>query len=476
MALLLVVMVGFAAVLVDLANARQIRRQAQSSADATALAAAQDLPQGPDVVATVKQYAADNYGTTAAEWVGCTDSEALAVEPDSANNNTCISIDPGFRRVRVQMPNRSAETYFGGVFGRDGIDVAAAAVAGTEFRNDDRIIPASVTVGQGTGNLCVENSGNDAACATRNAGNFGSLASPRLSFYLTSNHQDRLRINWAMSLDHDIDRNNGAFPTVCDGTVRSPCDDTNSLGPNTAEYLQVETGNNVPDVTDGLITGFTAPTDDEGNVFFCGRLSRPETTESNIFEADPGCSPGSGPTLDVLGTTINARHIYYWMTDEAKQTFYPEVWAVDTADGPAIGDPLYDLGDQRLECFTEQYRYDQATGAETVPDCTSLAIADFDGLYQDVSDTALWPIIEKGVAADARFGVIPVLGYWPSGSCCAAPLEGFWGQFLYRHYTNATSLRGIDAWIYDPALIETESGQPGIEFGFQVQGQSSLIE
>ena len=475
-ALTMLVLLGFAALVLDLGNAYQVRRSAQNTADASALAGAQDLPQGAGVVATVKEYAEQNLGVTTEDWVGCTDDSALAVLPDASNGNTCISIDNGYRRVRVQLPTRAVPTYFGSLFGHDTINTSAAATAEAVLTNADRIIPATITVAQGTGNLCIENSGNDRDCSDRSSGNFGSVSSPRINLYRVSGHQDALRINWALSLDHDIDASTG-WPQVCDGDEQTPCVTSNLTSPYIADHLRVETGNNVPDLTDGIIGQFTLDTPDAGSTTFCGRLARPDSTDENITDPHPGgsCTP-TGPTIEVAGRTIGGRHVYAWLTEEAKQTFYPEVWAVDQGVGPALTSTLYQTGDRRLECFLQQYRYDQATGTETIPDCSSLALGDWAGLLQNDTDTALWPIFVNGITADPRFGVIPVVAYWPGGNSQAAPVTGFWGSFIYRTYASSTQLKGLDGWVYDPALIETESGQPGIQFGFQLAPRIHLIE
>ena len=483
-ALVLIALLAMSALVVDIGNASQIRRQAQNTADAAALAGAQDLPDGAAAVASVKDYAAENLDIPTSAWGGCQDPDALAVVLDTPNNNQCISTTNAYSRLRVQLPNQEVDTYFGPVLGRDAINTSAAAVAGAVLTDDDRIIPAAVTVSDGTGHLCVENSGNNQDCASRNSGNFGSIAAPRLNFYLTASHQDRLRINWSMSLDHDIDFYNG-YPAVCDGAIATPCNLSNLNTPNTANHVRVETGNNVPDVTDGLITGFTATTTDEGNQAFCGRLARPQTTSDNIAQGipDEGCSPAS-PTLNVLNTTINGRHLYAYLTDEAKFLFYPEIYIAgeigftSSDTGWALTNSWYHAGDARLECFLDGYRYDQATGIETLPDCSQHAWypGDWDDLLQGPGDTAVWPIIDKEITADPRFGVIPVLGYWPNGNSQAAPIAGFWGLFLYDHHTTSTSLQAMDGWVYDPALIETPSGQPGIQFGFQVDPIIKLVE
>ena len=95
-ALVMVGMLTMAAFALDLANARQERRQAQGSADAAALAGAQDLPDASKVVTNVKKYAKDNFDIPESAWVGCTDLDHLPELPDLTVSNSCISIDEGF--------------------------------------------------------------------------------------------------------------------------------------------------------------------------------------------------------------------------------------------------------------------------------------------------------------------------------------------------------------------------------------------
>ena len=183
-ALLLVAMLTMSAIAIDLSNARQQRRQSQGSADAAALAGAQDLPDAAAVVATVKDYALDNFGIAAPAWIGCTDPDHLPELPDSANSDTCISIDEAFSRVRVRLPVKEVPTYFAGVIGINTVSVSAEAVAEAQLKRDDRIIPATVAAASGSGNICIENGGNDSACAARTTGNFGSFDSRRTKLYL----------------------------------------------------------------------------------------------------------------------------------------------------------------------------------------------------------------------------------------------------------------------------------------------------
>lgn len=465
-ALVLTALLGFAALVIDIANATQVRRQAQNTADAAALAAAQDLPDASKVVATAKAYATTNLGTAVADWVGCVDTDAFPIHPDSASSNTCISIDPAFERVRVKLPRHDVATIFGGIFGVKELEVTAHAVAEAQLRGDGRIIPAAVTASMGTGNLCIENSGNNQACASRSAGNFGSLDSPRLHIYKPSSNEDpnNLRTNYAMSLDHDV-RIYGGGIGVCDGDTRAPCAISNLTTSQTANHLNVYTGNAIPPVTEGFVKGFTINTDDHGKVSFCGRLQRPDITEQNISETNPGdCKAPGSPTIDVLGTTINGRHISYWMEDWARAIFYPELGA----DNPPVGNPLFANGDARLHCFLAGYRYDQGTETEVAPDCP--------GVTLPAGQTHWWGMFKKGLANDPRFGVIPVVAHWPSGGSKAIPLVGFWAEYTYRLYTGPQKLDALDAWVFDPALIATESGKPGLQYGYQPAPVVHLVE
>ena len=98
-ALMLKLMLGILALVMDLGNARQQRREAQNSADAAALAGAEVIEAGgatltwTSVVDQVKKYARANDDVATSAWVGCTDANALPYHPDSGNNNACISAD-----------------------------------------------------------------------------------------------------------------------------------------------------------------------------------------------------------------------------------------------------------------------------------------------------------------------------------------------------------------------------------------------
>jgi Flp pilus assembly protein TadG len=133
-----VMLLGMAAFVVDLGHARDSRRIAQKAADASALAAGNELylnnvsafsPRITQAVDAAKAYALNNYGVTDAEWASCTDSGKLAYVP--ASSTPCISFDQQAKPslVRVRIPVRHVAAPLARVFGLSTIDVAARARA-----------------------------------------------------------------------------------------------------------------------------------------------------------------------------------------------------------------------------------------------------------------------------------------------------------------------------------------------------------
>ena len=134
-ALMMVVFLGFSSVIVDLGNARQLRRKAQAGADAAALAGTEQLLNSawtwPSVILQVEAYAQEDMGTPLSAWTGCSDPQALAYAPDVTDTDTCISSDSPTvpTEIRVQLPVRTVPTVFGGILGVSATYVAAAAKA-----------------------------------------------------------------------------------------------------------------------------------------------------------------------------------------------------------------------------------------------------------------------------------------------------------------------------------------------------------
>ncbi|MDQ1603812.1 MAG: hypothetical protein QOE01_1657 [Actinomycetota bacterium] len=133
--LFVMIMLVMSALVIDMGIARVTRRDAQNTADASALAAANALylntatPDFNGAVTAVKTYAADNLGVTDSQWASCSASSPLSYVP--AGVSSCISFDDATdpKQVQVIVPYQHAQTVFGGVIGYKGLDIDALAQA-----------------------------------------------------------------------------------------------------------------------------------------------------------------------------------------------------------------------------------------------------------------------------------------------------------------------------------------------------------
>ncbi|MGO4343156.1 pilus assembly protein TadG-related protein [Pedococcus sp. 2YAF34] len=135
-----------AAIVVDLGNARAVRRESQNSADAAALAAANALYPFPasnsckagsqaspcftDAVRAVKDYALWNFrvATNDSGWSSCDAPIAPAIAPSGEN---CITFDKAVSptTVSVVIPVKDSPGFFGGFTGKTKIPVSSNASA-----------------------------------------------------------------------------------------------------------------------------------------------------------------------------------------------------------------------------------------------------------------------------------------------------------------------------------------------------------
>jgi hypothetical protein len=134
-----VVMFVLAALVVDLGMARETERQAQTAADAGALAGAGELYaddgtlQADKAIAAVKDYVGANYGTTSSDWSSCSvPLDGWSQSAGSWSSGTpCIAFDSSTtpKKLRVVVPGKRTAALFGSLIGYDGSNVGARAEA-----------------------------------------------------------------------------------------------------------------------------------------------------------------------------------------------------------------------------------------------------------------------------------------------------------------------------------------------------------
>ena len=249
-ALSIVVLLGMAAFAVDLGLLYGERRQAQTAADASALAGALAMSGGESAAVTdAMELARRNLDQTyddptwAALWAGCSDAGRPASFVPSATSD-CISFDHGASLIRVRIPNQSVDAIFGGLLGVDTYRTNATAVA--------RFLPALVrpfaaVAGQPSGEYCLQNPPGGHAklpCTGPTSGNFGSMHNPRHTLACPGNKNNALVWNIALGIDHGI-----AVWSVGDPLVIDECP---NVKPN---QVVTDTGNFPNEATAGFATG-----------------------------------------------------------------------------------------------------------------------------------------------------------------------------------------------------------------------------
>jgi Flp pilus assembly protein TadG len=164
----MVVLLGFAALALDIGNQFSHRRLAQGAVDASTLAGAIEIasPGGSaqEAVDVILDFVDENLDETVtqAQWVNdCVDPEPLPVTAQDLGlipATDCISF--GVDEIRVTIPELTIDTYFASVVGVDTLSYTASANVEWEFSGGN---PPPFAVPVGT-------TGGDEACLRTNPG------------------------------------------------------------------------------------------------------------------------------------------------------------------------------------------------------------------------------------------------------------------------------------------------------------------
>lgn len=270
----MVVLLGVSALVVDLGYGWQKRREVQNGADAAALGAAQDLPTTVVATAAAKSLAAENVSGGTFTWPTCTDPDPLTV---AAADTPCISFDTSFTRVRVHVPEQTFKTMFANVLGIDETRTSASATARVVGAGFASIIPFALFSGFTTGLACLKEgpSGHRiATCDDPETGNFNLLDITQYGNETLSTptrcgnsfQRSRMIDNIAIGADHMF--------AVYGGTA--VVDGCGIAGPNT---IPPRTGNDIDAFDLGLVHGVAADTADGG----AARLTRGEYDKATVM-------------------------------------------------------------------------------------------------------------------------------------------------------------------------------------------------
>ena len=276
----LFMIMGFAALVVDIGAGMNERRQDQSSADVAALAGAVEarlLGDVEDIVVEALNYVETNldtsYGPVEWEtlWLGCTDPEKSVAPLDvyqfqavatpsswtSVGTIDCISISP-FGYFRVVVPEQIVPTTFGKVLGVTQFKIDAAAISRLTRSGIGGILPFGLASDVGDGeHSCLSSAPTglaDDPCVGSDSGNFGTLkgrvfGSPDLGIAPNCNSSplsDVLAMNIAAGLDHWVTLDDDGLAA---NEVRDEC-----FNPG-VDTLNTDTGFPNNGAEEGLATG-----------------------------------------------------------------------------------------------------------------------------------------------------------------------------------------------------------------------------
>jgi hypothetical protein len=275
-ALCLLLLLGMAALAVDLGGAFDDRRQQQSAVDAGSLAAVQygninDPPvNGACNFGSLKQKAAcrgvyeaidvvsgglNGRFAAAADWTACIDpgddAAGYTLSAIDAGGNPyldCISFTPNLKKGRVWLPTTQVPTTFGRVLGTNSIAISSFSEAGSDINSSSDVIPFALgPTGGALDYGCLRDTSTSipgTLCDGPDAGNFGYLD---ILFYgnetlptvetCSGSNNERLASNIALGADHEL--------TIWDGSVADQRLDVTFCGIFTAmpNGANTQTGN-----------------------------------------------------------------------------------------------------------------------------------------------------------------------------------------------------------------------------------------
>lgn len=249
MVISLVVLLGMAALVVDLGGSYSQRRKMQSASDSAAVGAAQNLAAS-DLAGSVAQATTignENLPKRTLDWNAC-GIDVLPTSPlkfTAYPGSNCISFSSDFRRIRVRIPRQTFPTLFGRVLGISTTGTSTIAIAKVQgVGTGGGLEPFAIDNAFGSGDYCLDSGGTGnslAPCDGATTGNFGVL-----DFATCGAVNQSLDDDIAAGADHFYTSN----PT---GLLADISDDCSQPGPNT---VAPETGNKVGQETPGLLTGF----------------------------------------------------------------------------------------------------------------------------------------------------------------------------------------------------------------------------
>ena len=278
-AMMMFLLMGFAAVAVDSGILFNDRRQQQSAADGGALAAVQfaktTLPttncgalsgidyaacRGAEEAIDVVEGTLPGRYALVGDWDSCVDAGKPAEYTQSSTLSDCISFTDNLQKARVVLPGTDVDTTFARVIGVNTVRVGAFAEASLDIDQSADIWPFAVgPSGAGATQACFSAGSTSnldiAPCGAGNQGNYG-----KLHLYLYGNstlgtpeecsgsNAQRMATNILIGADHPIELTSFS-PGIINDVDNCP------LISNPVDEVETWTGNAAGAMEDGFFNG-----------------------------------------------------------------------------------------------------------------------------------------------------------------------------------------------------------------------------
>ena len=281
-AMMMFLLMGFAAVAVDSGILFNDRRQQQSAADGGALAAVQfaktTLPttncgalsgidyaacRGAEEAIDVVEGTLPGRYALVGDWDTCVDAGKPAEFTQGSTLSDCISFTDNLQKVRVVLPGTDVDTSFARVIGVDTVRVGAFAEARLDLNLSGGVLPFAVGPGgAGTSQACFKaNSTSNldiAPCSSGVEGNYGKLgiltygnSTMGTVELCTGSNAQRMSTNIMLGADHPMEKT-GVSPGIVNDSTNCP------VISNPVDELVTEPGNAVGALEDGFFNGIAA--------------------------------------------------------------------------------------------------------------------------------------------------------------------------------------------------------------------------
>ncbi|MGH8874663.1 MAG: pilus assembly protein TadG-related protein [Acidimicrobiia bacterium] len=226
----LTLLMGFAAIALDIGAGFNERRQDQSAADVAVLAAIQfaspgsgstsltaAMTNGANEAIAVANATLDN--PALADWDACTDpgrpAEFNTVSPVTQCVSYKVSGSGTLQKARVRIPTINLDATFGRVIGTTTISTSAFAEAMADLGGAGKVLPFGLPVGSGGSHFCLRTAPQPLSVDPCNGPATGNFFTLDISLYGNetlgtqeacgpSFAQTKLAVNIAVGVDHDL--------------------------------------------------------------------------------------------------------------------------------------------------------------------------------------------------------------------------------------------------------------------------------